>query len=278
MATIKPTMTTEQINKYLKKYRDITFKKGTYNLSNVLKIYSDTTITCEDGVVFRRCHTLRLMEFVYSAKTTKYNGTHDVKWKGGTFIANITKPGSIGIAMCHAKNIVFDGITFAGCNGAHCIEINSSKDVSILNSTFKDHFPENGKLTKEVIQLDFANLDGFAISNATGNEAFYDGTHCFNILVDNCVFDNCVSGVGTHTISDLEKYHTDISIMNCKFTNMQVAGIKVLGMKDVVISNCEADVIQINKHQTAHKASGGKVKLPEVRYNINVKIDNIVVA
>ena len=108
---IDSSMSTDKINKCLNKYREIKFKKGTYNLSNVLKIYSSTIVTCEEGAVFKRCHNLRLMELSYTSKTTKYGGTHDVIWKGGTFVCNLTSPGSIGITMCHAKNIVIDGIT-----------------------------------------------------------------------------------------------------------------------------------------------------------------------
>lgn len=278
MATIKPTMTTEQINKFLKKYREITFTKGVYNLTGILNIYSNTNIVCEDGVTFRRCHNLRLMEFVYSANTTKYNGTHDVKWTGGTFVCNITSSGSLGMVMCHSKNITIKNVTFNGCNGAHCIEINSSKNVNISNCVFKNHAPANGKTTKEAIQIDFAYADGLAIAGANSNSAVYDGTHCENITVDSCTFDNCMNGVGTHTICELEKYHTDIVIKNCKFTNIQIAAIKLLGMKNVTVSNCEAECIQINKHQTAHKISGGKIKLPTFRYNVNVNIENMIIA
>ena len=278
MTTIKPTYTTDKINKILKKYREVTFAKGTYNLTGILNIYSNTTIICEEGAVFRRCHNLRLMEFVYSAKTTKYGGTHDVIWKGGTFVCDLTSPGSLGMVMCHSKNITISDVTFAGCNGAHCIEINSSKNVKILNCTFKNHIPENGKTTKEAIQIDFAYFDGLAITGADGNSPVYDGTHCSDIIVDGCIFDRCVNGIGTHTICELERYHTNIKITNCKFTNIQIAAIKVLSMKDVQIFNCDAECIQVNKTQTAHKVSGGKIKLAMDRHSANVKIDNVTIS
>ena len=278
MATIKPSMSMDKILNYLKKYKNIKFKSGTYNLTAPLVVYSGCTVTCEDGVVFQRKSAGHMLEVDANSNLTGFNGTHDVKWTGGTFIAS-TLPDQYAnvIVLYHSKNIEFHNMTVDGCQGLHSIECNSSKNVLIDNCTFKNQTPKPDADFREAIQIDFAGKTGLTWKGAPPTAPCNDGTHCQDIVITNCIFDNCPAGVGTHSLSKIEEYHERITIENCVFTNIHKTGIKLLGMKDVVIKNCKVDRILLNKKKVGHELTGGKVPLDDYRYNINVVIDNIEV-
>ena len=265
----------DKINQYLKKYKNITIKAGTYELTSAMKVYSDATITCEDGVVFKRMHKGRMLQMYVAPETTGYNGTHNVKWHGGKFIANTHSADADVIVIFHCDGIELDGVTIEGCVGLHSLEINASQNVTISNCTFINQSAKEGEDFREALQIDFANYDGLSLKNAVGTSPCYDGTHCQHIQINNCNFGNCPNGIGTHTVSVEEIYHEDIKINNCSFVNMGKAAIKLVGMKDVTITNCGDAKIIINKLDTAHKLEGGKVQLPNFRYNSDIVIDNI---
>ena len=278
MANIKSSMSMDQINSTLLKERTITFKAGTYKITKPMIVHSDTKITCEAGVIFKRYHKDRMLEFYSSPTTTKYNGTHDVTWTGGTFIASTNSGTSNVIVLCHSKNITLKNITIDGCVGFHSIEINSSKKIKVVNCTIKNQTIVDDKDHKESIQLDFAYKAGLSILGADKPTCTcYDLTHNDNITISGCTFDNCPNGIGTHTVCESEKYHTDIKIKDCKFTNISGNCIRLLGCKNVTINNSPGKIV-VDKVKKGYGVSGTKVALSANRYNINVVVDDITIA
>ena len=277
MASVRPSMTATQINKYLKNYREITFKAGTYNLKKPLVLYSNTKIICEPNVILKRDHSGRMMQVNVSPSTTKYNGAHDISWTGGKFVANTNSNAAIVIVVVHSKNITFDNVTVDGCVGLHSFEINSSKNVKITNCTIMNQTSREGENHKEAIQIDFCFKGGLGLEGATEKSPCYDDTHCQNITISDCKFINCPNGIGTHTVSYEEEYHTNIDIRNCTFTNIEKNAIRLLGMSKVTITDCVGKIV-IDKAKKAHRSVGGKVTLDNYRYNNDVTINNITVA
>jgi len=277
MAIVKPSMTATQINKYLKKYRIITFESGTYILKKPLIVYSNTTINCQPNVIFRREHAGRMLLLDVDDSTTKYNGTHDVVWTGGKFIANTNSNDAIVIVICHCKNIKFENVIINGCVGLHSFEINSSQNVQIINCTMMNQTSREGEDHKEAIQIDFCYKGGLSLEGATERSPCYDNQHCDKILIDHCSFINCPNGIGTHTVSEKADYHTNIAIKDCTFTNIAKNAIRLLGMKKVSISGCNGKIL-IDKSRKGYKSSGDKVTLNEARRNVEVTIDNIEIA
>ena len=275
MATIKPSFSVDKINEYFKKYKTITFKKGTYNISKMMTVHSGTTVTCESGVIFKRSCQYQMLEMAASENLKGYEGTHDVTWTGGTFLANTRADDAIVIVLYHCKNITFKNITVDGCRGYHSIECNSSQNVRIENCTFKNQSSLEGVTYREAIQIDFAYQLGYPY-RGTKNAPANDGTHCKDIFITNCTFDHCPNGIGTHTVYESEVYHENIQISNCKFSNIEFYGIQLYGMKDVKVTNCKT-TIGVLKKTKGHKLDGEKVKLKKVRYNQNVVIDGITV-
>ena len=277
MATIKPTMSTAKINEYLKKYKKITFEPGIYQLTASLVVYSDCTITCKDGVLFQRNHRDYMVKFFADKNTTEYNGCQNTKWKGGHFVADTTDNECNIFNLVHNKNITLDSIVMEGCYGYHSIELNSSCDVTIKNCTIKRQTYRPGESFREGIQIDFAYKGGVGVvGRADVDDKCYDGTHCKNITISKCTFDNCPDGIGTHVVFDKELYHENIVIKDCTFTNLNKWGIKLLGMKNVTIKNCKTKIV-VTKKNTAYNLKNEKVDLKDYRYCSNVTIDNIKV-
>lgn len=276
MAVIKPSYSMDKIVKYFSKYKNITVKAGTYDITKTITVYSDCKVTCEPGVVFQRKFSGRMIEFNASSQITGYNGTHNVQWTGGTFIASTNNTDQNVIVLYHCKDIELTNIVIDGCRGLHSLELNSSKNVKITGCTFKNQSPKPDADFREAIQIDFAGKAGLSWHGAPDDAPSNDGTHCQQIVIDNCTFDNCPCGVGTHSLSVPAIYHEDITITNCKFSNILHWGIKLLGMRNVTIKNCPTANIIVNKKDEGHLLTGGKIKLPEgYRYNENVIIDNI---
>ena len=274
--TIKAGASAAKINKVLKQGGEIVIKKGTYDLDRTLTVYSGTIVTCEKGVVFNRKHGGRMLSTYINTSVGKYNGVHDVIWKGGTFKANTNSSAAIVIVICHAKNIVFDGVTIDGCINLHSFEINSSTDVKILNCTMKNQTFKKGEEHKEAIQIDYSYKGGLSITGATADSPCYDDTHCKGVEIGNCTFTNVPNGVGTHVVSEKEEYHTNIDIHDCTFTSIKKNAIRLLGMKNVTINNnVGAAPVVVDKVSKAH-TSHGKVSIP-TRYNLNVTINDVLV-
>ena len=276
MATIRPSFSVDKINQYFKKYRNITFKAGTYNITKMMTVQSNTKITCEPGVLFKRACRYQMLEMAASEDVTEYNGTHDVTWIGGVFRADTVAEDAIVIVLYHCKNITLQGITVDGCRGYHSIECNSSSDVLIEDCIFTDQSSIPGADYREAIQIDFAYQLGYPYRGSV-NAPANDGTHCRNITIENCAFCEVPNGIGTHTVYEKEKYHENIMINNCRFFNIPGYSIQLLSMKNVAICKCSNASISVQKRNKGYNLQGDKVKLAKTRYNVDVQIDDILI-
>ena len=276
MATIKPTFTVDKINEYLKKYRNITFKAGVYNITKMMICPSNTHVTCEPGVIFKRSCRYQMLEMEASEDVTEYDGTHDVIWDGGLFAADQREENAIVIVLYHCRDITLKNITVDGCRGYHSIECNSSCDIHIEDCVFKNQSIIEGAEYREAIQIDFAYDLGYPYRGKKGNPAS-DGTHCRNIYIIGCTFDNVPNGIGTHTVYKEEKYHENIHIVSCKFGKVLHNDIQLLGMKNVdVLDVMPGTSVYVGKRDKGYKLTGDKaVKLAKTRYNINVYAEGV---
>lgn len=279
MATIKPSFTVDKINQYLQKYRNITFKAGVYKITKMMICPSNTTVICEPGVIFERYCRYQMLEMEASPDVTGYNGTHDVTWDGGIFKADKRPEDANVIVLYHCKNIILRNIVVDGCRGYHSIECNSSCGVDIEKCLFSNQSVIEGEEFREAIQLDFAYDLGYPYRGEYGNLAS-DGTHCKDITIDGCEFRNVPNGIGTHTVYEKAKYHENIVIHDCYFSNIKGNSIQLLSMKDVHINIktfMNSTGIVLGKRNKGYTLDGKKVKMASTRYNVNVSISNVLV-
>ena len=210
------------------------------------------------------------MQLYVTPDTVKYNGTHDVTWTGGTFVADTNSANANVITLFHSKDIRFKDLHISGCRGLHSIEVNACRRVVVDNCFIAEQTSKDKDTFREAIQIDFANTDGLSISGADGNSSCYDGTHCDGITITGCTFFNCPNGIGTHTVSEKEKYHTNVVIENCTFNEISYKDVQLCGVDGCTIDS-DGSVWLLTKN-TCHLNSGGKKKLVEPRRNKAVHI------
>lgn len=269
MTIINSTMTTKEINKKLNgNDRCFFFEKGIYRMKDTMVLHSDS-IVYANGATFERHHKGRMLEAYVTPRIKGYDGENNIKWFGGLFVADTSDDKAIVISLFHASNILISGVSVKGCRELHSIEINACKDVIIDNCKVTKQSGDTCTF-REAIQIDFANYDGLKIKGAKSDSACYDGTHCKGITINNCYFNDCPNGIGTHTVGVDNKYHTDIKLLNNVFYNISGKEIRLLGMKNVIISG--VGKVHDDTIKTAHQLSGGKVKLNKARKNKNVTI------
>lgn len=229
----------------------LVLKKGTYKISNTLYVSSNTHIKLQDGVVLKKETTTGVSEmpaassmfqFINADKAQKkgaygkHNGEKNISITGsGTAVidlgyADMAGKDVIGIIMGHNQNITLKNVTFKNMRYGHMIEMDSCKNVTIKNCTFTG-FKPSGKSNKEAINLDTPD------KNRSGFKSIWskmDGTPNENVKITDCTFKNLEAGIGTHRYTG-DKYHTGVTIKNCKFEKVETA-IRVLNWKNAVIT------------------------------------------
>jgi len=284
MYYIDPTFTTKKINKALKEQIEITFRRGTYKLSECLILHSGRSVICEDGVLFERHHKGRMLQTFADENTTKYNGVCGVWWHGGIFKADTNETPANVITLFHAKSISLDGVDVLGCRGYHSIEINACKGVAIRECFIKGQSSKPEEDFREAIQIDFANYDGLKIKGAKNTAKCYDNTHCCNISVIDTVIADCPNGFGTHSVSFKEDYHKKIELKNVKFYNIKGKEIQLFGVDEFELDKVRSETsgcifpprIRIGTKTKGHLVTGGKKEI-EPRRNKNIRIESTVI-
>lgn len=237
---------------YLKKLEKegggtLELSKGTYTISNTLYVPSNVTIKLKDGVKIvkgKKSGTSKftasksIFQFCGYSKSSKkgvykkYNGESNISiiGEGSAVIDMKYDKDAVGIMMCHNRNIKIKGITFQNMYGGHFIEMDASDNVSIENSTFKNH-KDSTNNNKEAINLDTPdkNTNGFHADWSS-----YDKTPNKNVTIVNCTFKDLERSIGTHKYSQ-NKLHTNVKIINNKMISNDQDAIRVMNWEEPII-------------------------------------------
>lgn len=201
-------------------------QKGTYLVSRVIRIPSNTILEFENGVILNKAAgtSLSMFQFVSDGvvrsgqQYRKFNGVHDIKIIGrGTVKVNLNyyqkdNKGSIGFVFGHSKNIQMENIQFEKMSQyGHFIELNSSQNITIRNCSFSK---AQRKGIKEAINVDSTDLSTKGFNNDWSS---HDKTCCENILIYGCKFYDLQAAIGTHKYSysynqKKQMYHKNIHI------------------------------------------------------------------
>ena len=221
----------------------IVIPDGVYLIDGDIRVYSNTRVFLSPKATIKRIFTGVYTQpvFVFGENgsdtfASGYNGVHDVFIHGGTIdmgatvAMDINEHGGATMAIGHCRNIIIDGVTFKNGANDHYIEVNGSKDIIIKNCLF-DKPVITGSANYEAINIDYANSDGFPCYG------YYDNTHNENLLIENCVFNNCDKAIGNHSKLD-DNYHKNIIIRNCKDYNSLRCFVHLWNGHNVLIDNC----------------------------------------
>ncbi|MGN0633102.1 MAG: right-handed parallel beta-helix repeat-containing protein [Oscillospiraceae bacterium] len=263
---------------------------GTYYLSSVLRIYSNTYVECEEGAEFIRTNEESYM-FVNGAdgESVSYNRSHDITVDGGIWDGNVTDTTkSKGLArIWNARNIHIKNAQFKNCCGGHFLMLTGVADATVTNTDFSGFVPFTGTVEQCIEQTGFDNVSyrncetlhlDFVEADPENGEW---GTPCQNIKVSGCTFTDCVSGIGTHHIYDYMSADC-IRITNNSFENISYACVDAASFTNFLMSgntakDCGAlviagdtDGVVKNNTITAKDSLSGYVYDMEDCYQLNV--------
>ena len=234
----------------------INIPSGKYYINDTLQIFSNTTLKLDEKAEIIRTDDSKCM-LVTGSATGKFEGEYNqfvnVKIEGGIWNGNVSKINKEGYGseksdlmyFWHGSNFELSNTILESCCGYHHIEIAGMKSVKIDKVVCKDFVKCIGDIYQksdiktsddvinlvEAIQIDYAGED-----NSSGAYPF-DGTACQDIIVSNCMFENCRSGVGNH---HGDKASTDLEFINNSFNNMSYSCYNIQNMSNVKISKDKA--------------------------------------
>lgn len=202
----------------------------TYLLEVPLLIRSNTVLTAVGATMIRGSSADNMIRNYSDGSVGVYGASSNISITGGTWDANsATYPtNATAIAFGHATNILVERAKILNVPGWHHVEVNSCQTAKIRNCIFVGG-AEQALATAEAVQIDLnIDMSQFPWFGPA------DLTRCIDITVESCYFQDCGSGVGTHSASGAIN-HNNIKILNNTFKNTYYAGISGLNWSDVRI-------------------------------------------
>ncbi|MDM5329823.1 right-handed parallel beta-helix repeat-containing protein [Neobacillus sp. CF12] len=257
--------------------------KGTYKLTQTLRIYQDTHLLLKDGVVFLRSHDdSMLVNGDPGDMYEGYNGNGNITIEGGVWDGNVLEyPDAFNaIGIARAENVTIRNIEVRDVADDHGIDLNSSKNVLIENSRFVgflDTSADHSRYFSEAIQVSEHTKLGFSQIGE------FDGTPNENVTIRNCYFGASGTkgttawpvGIGSHG-SVHDQFNSDITLSNNTFDGMTFVGIRIFKWKDTTIQDNSflrsargiAFSNPSGKGESSKNADGVQTSLPQSGSNV----------
>ncbi len=203
---------------------------GTYVLDRALHLYSNTVLELTDVTFMRdrNCESnmLRVGDEDTSASGPTGYYYENMTIRGGVWDADNTT--NTMIKAAHAKNFVMEDVTLQNLQKGHMMEVAGVDGFTLRRCRFLNQVLPKGYNGYEAVQLDV--LKEGHIVNCRAEDLPMK-----NVLVEDCFFDNCPRGVGSHTAVH-NRPHDGIVIRNNTFLNMKSVAIQGLGWINCTIT------------------------------------------
>lgn len=261
----------------------LVLKKGTYTISNVLNIPSNTTIKLENGVILKKGMTTGKASFKHSQTLfqlvtpksaskkgvmKKYNGAKNIKILGyGKAIIDLNNGNkATAINMAHANNILISGIEFKNNNNATMIHVVGSQKVNIAKNKFLN--AKTGT-THPTIRLETAAKTSSVYPMAWSAN---DNTVNKVIKISSNTFTAQETAIRTSDYAK-GKYQTGIVIDKNRFSKMTNMTIHMTNWDKPIIEN---NVFDERKTKVADTIIARAVRYPVIKSNTFMGSKNIL--
>ncbi|MEF3304754.1 right-handed parallel beta-helix repeat-containing protein [Paenibacillus sp. GYB003] len=257
--------------------------KGTYKVTNTLRIYRNTHLMLDPGATILRCHDHSFLVGGDNGATYEgYEGHGNIVIEGGVWEGNILAyPDAFnGFGLARGQNIVVRGVEMRDIVSNHGIDMNACRNVWIENCRFlgyKDGTADQSRDYPEAIQLANHTASGFSQWGA------FDGTPCRNVVVAGCYFGASgtpgtqpwPSGVGNH-YAVYDSFNSNIKIAGNTFDGMTFAGVRSFKFAELFIEgnaflNCRRGVMLSNpagNTESSKDGAGNQTGLPQSSRNV----------
>ncbi|MER7370317.1 right-handed parallel beta-helix repeat-containing protein, partial [Nonomuraea wenchangensis] len=168
------------------KGRTVYLPPGTYLVSNMLSVFSRTTVLATPATVVKRTAGPALLGngVLGDFTATKWDGESDIVIQGGVWDVNAgaVSASAVGFGLSHGTNIRVHDLTIRDVQRHHAIELCGVKSVRIANCRFLGFSdPDGNRGYSEAIQMDYAG--GPSHFGLFGAPDFYG---CQDIEVSGC--------------------------------------------------------------------------------------------
>lgn len=217
-------------NATAKKPYVIEVESGEYELTKTLKIFSNTQLLLKKVTLIKSkdsdCNMIRVGNNDSAGSgATGYGAYKNIIIKGGTFDGNGTK--NTILKAAHATNFTIQSSNFRNVNNGHIMEIAGINGFAVKGCTFKNQHMDSEKIGYEAIQLDI-------LKEGHIYDCRSEALPMNNVRIENCLFDDCPRGIGTHT-AIYNKPFNGILIKSNRFKNLGSAAIQGMNWKNVNI-------------------------------------------
>lgn len=216
---------TDKIQEFFNGRGNLYFPKGTYNLSKMIFVYSDTTITLHPEAVFVRKQAASMFQTATTTETTDYNGERNIRFNGGTYRHNGHLGGGNIFSLFHAEDIIFNDVVCLNTVGAHCLDIVGCNNIKVYNCKFKGYIANSENPNKEAIQIDACGCNSYPIYEDK-SVAAYDGTQSCNIEIANCLF--CKSDTSPSYPTAIGQ-HGQVKLKGGRYRNIKILNNLMIG-------------------------------------------------
>ncbi|MDE5864836.1 MAG: right-handed parallel beta-helix repeat-containing protein, partial [Lachnospiraceae bacterium] len=205
----------------------------TYNLSKSISLKSGWEINAKGATIY--CPGAL---FKHSLSKTNYGSLKNVTIKGGKWLTTIPEGfRSTSIHFTHAQNIKLLNMTIKTTNyQGHAIELVACKNVTIQNCKILPKGKPGKKSVEEQIQIDIAT--GTTYPAIAGTE-YANGGICKNIKIIKCTVKGNRAVCANFSPKEskyLGKFHSDITIKNCKLTGMTSEALALFNTSSATVT------------------------------------------
>ncbi len=182
-----------------------------------LRIYSNTTLELEEGAVMVRSRQAPSTYIISMA------GYQNIAIKGGTFDGNPTNRMTARAIMSlrDIDGLTIEDVNFQNFCGTHAVIIDGATSLTVNRCTFSGFKPFAD--TPEEYTNQTSATSYWAAEALHIDFNFLSGRSMRDVVVKNCTFRNCPSGVGTHHV--IEGYlGENIKIYQNSFENCYYCG------------------------------------------------------